>query len=233
MWGSVDLACLCMPCAGVCGAVYLLHITAAGSGTGSSNSSGGGGGGDGASEGRAARGRERAGSSADRGRSTSTSTRRRDASSTRKAPSPSPRRRRSASASGSAASSDAASAAPAAATSSALRAGNAARLARRGLLSNLLLGDFVEACYPFTLPSTPLLAAVRTGASLAGAVLFVRGVDRCLSSAYLPLPLAMWAVRARGTSSDVGTFIAALAVAFVVPFVAALIILRGRTDKTL
>jgi mannitol-specific phosphotransferase system IIBC component len=114
-----------------------------------------------------------------------------------------------------------------------LRAGNAARLARRGLLSNLLLGDFVEACYPFTLPSTPLLAAVRTGASLAGAVLFVRGVDRCLSSAYLPLPLAMWAVRARGTSSDVGTFIAALAVAFVVPFVAALIILRGRTDKTL
>ena len=112
----------------------------------------------------------------------------------------------------------------------AMRADNAARLAGRGLLSNLFLGDFVEACYPFTLRSPTLLAAVRAGACLAGAILFAHGPDRCPSSAYLPLPVAVWAVWARGTWVDTEVFMAALAGAFVVPFVAAWILLRRPAD---
>ena len=62
-------------------------------------------------------------------------------------------------------------------------------LARRGVIFNLAWGDFVEAGYPFMKRSSVVGWGARAGAGIGGAVVFVCGLR---SSAYLPLPLALF-----------------------------------------
>ena len=63
------------------------------------------------------------------------------------------------------------------------------RLGWRGLFSNIFMGDFVEACYPYTLSSPLMLTAIRVSCAMAGAVLAYGGFVR--STAYLPLPVSL------------------------------------------
>jgi len=63
------------------------------------------------------------------------------------------------------------------------------KLGFRGFVSNVFFGDFVEACYPYSLEYTPILISVRIACILSGALL---GLGLIRSSAYLPLPLALY-----------------------------------------
>jgi hypothetical protein len=63
------------------------------------------------------------------------------------------------------------------------------KLGLRGFFSNVLFGDFVEACYPYSLEYTPILISIRIACILSGALL---GLGLIRSSAYLPLPLALY-----------------------------------------
>jgi len=109
------------------------------------------------------------------------------------------------------------------------------RLGWRGFVSAVLYGDFVEACYPYTLSDPALLVVVRVGSAVAGAVVVSQGVR---SSAYLPIPFALLLT---GMSAHVDTggkegywatvtaaLLYAIIVSFFFPFVFALYRLRTR-----
>eukprot|EP01062_Namystynia_karyoxenos_P039623 TRINITY_DN28813_c0_g1_i1.p1 TRINITY_DN28813_c0_g1~~TRINITY_DN28813_c0_g1_i1.p1 ORF type:complete len:576 (+),score=139.06 TRINITY_DN28813_c0_g1_i1:77-1729(+) len=89
-----------------------------------------------------------------------------------------------------------------------LRADGRRRIAVRGLLSNLLLGDMVEAAYPFVERCSITAAGYHCGAAAAGAAVAATGAA---SSAYLPVPLAAL------LSPRPGALAAAAATAFAVP----------------
>lgn len=61
-------------------------------------------------------------------------------------------------------------------------------LAKRGLTINLLCGDFIEACYPFMEQN----AIINVGGYLASACSVGLLSSGCMSSAYLPFPIALW-----------------------------------------
>ena len=61
------------------------------------------------------------------------------------------------------------------------------RAAARAARTNLLLGDMVEACYPYMAEHAPVRVAAWVGAALAGAIIVATDAR---SSAYLPLPLS-------------------------------------------
>lgn len=96
-----------------------------------------------------------------------------------------------------------------------------ARACRRAVGINLLLGDYVEACYPLMDKSAAVRAAAYLGAALAGSTLGCAlgapdggGALGVRSSAYLPMPLAV-AVAAPNSAP----MAYACALAFSVPFV--------------
>jgi hypothetical protein len=66
-----------------------------------------------------------------------------------------------------------------------------ARACRRAARINLLLGDYVEACYPFMERSRSVRLGAMLSAGLAGAALLGAGDGPVLSSAYLPVPLGV------------------------------------------
>lgn len=82
-----------------------------------------------------------------------------------------------------------------------------AALARRGLLINLLCGDYVEACYPFLERDPTLDAATYVASAVAGAL-----AAGSQSSAYLPLPIAIV------LADESAAFALAALVAFFLPF---------------
>ena len=142
------------------------------------------------------------------------------------------------------------------------------RLVRKGFYSNILFGDFVEACYPFSVPemsdagvfSPSVAMAVRISCVLAGAVLgvswgwdlmgtVVDGDSQCFneylwwlqeavtggpvrSSAYLPLPLSiglsLWS--GGGWANALKLSIAGL-ISFAGPFFTALIAFSYRVKR--
>lgn len=146
------------------------------------------------------------------------------------------------------------------------------RLGWKGFTSNVLFGDFVEACYPYTVEgpcaSEPLRWAVRVACAVAGAILGsswrmdmlavspegtssdffeqprcgLNGAGTVRSSAYLPLPLAValsWAdayVESSGMTHVVWRpvlkLVAALLVAFAIPFLSALILLPSKIIRS-
>jgi hypothetical protein len=61
-------------------------------------------------------------------------------------------------------------------------------LARRGVLTNLLCGDFIEAAYPFSTADVWVRRSVYAGAAVAGAILHLGAVK---STAYVPVPMAL------------------------------------------
>lgn len=80
-------------------------------------------------------------------------------------------------------------------------------LARRGLVINLLCGDYVEACHPFLDRDSTLDWAVYLTSFLAGGL-----AAGCLSSAYLPMPFSLF------FSNEMIRLTMAAIVAFIVPF---------------
>ena len=89
---------------------------------------------------------------------------------------------------------------------------------RRAAAINLLLGDYVEACYPYMDKSRAVNAAAYLGAALAGAALLVGGDAPPRASAYLPVPLAV------AVAEEPAAVATAAALAFVVPFVGVLFV---------
>jgi hypothetical protein len=83
-------------------------------------------------------------------------------------------------------------------------------LAKRGMATNLLCGDFVEACYPYMKQSL----IVSMGAYLASSVSAGVLNGSCKSSAYLPFPVSLW------LADDWKTLLLASSIAFIVPFLA-------------
>lgn len=81
-------------------------------------------------------------------------------------------------------------------------------LAMRGIVINLLCGDFVEACYPFMEQNF----LVSMGGYLASAISSALLTNECKSSAYLPFPLAIW------VADDHSLLLIVSSVAFFVPF---------------
>lgn len=61
-------------------------------------------------------------------------------------------------------------------------------LLQRGLLINLICGDFIEACYPMMEKST----IIRFGGYIASSISTGFLSSACKSSAYLPFPTAIW-----------------------------------------
>ena len=94
-----------------------------------------------------------------------------------------------------------------------------AQASRRAVAINLLLGDYVEACYPYMARSQLVNAAAYLGAALAGATLLGASTAPGLpsSSAYLPLPIAV------GLSERPACVAAAAALGFGVAFVGSLL----------
>jgi len=82
-------------------------------------------------------------------------------------------------------------------------------LLRRGLLINLLCGDFIEACYPLMEQN----ALVRLGGYIASSCSVGLLSCDCKSSAYLPFPLALW------LADDVEVLTLASCIAFGISFV--------------
>ena len=91
------------------------------------------------------------------------------------------------------------------------------RAAARAARTNLLLGDMVEACYPYMAEHAGVRVAAWLGAALAGAIIVATDAR---SSAYLPLPLS--AV----VSPQPLWFGLACAAAFAVPFAGTLCVRR-------
>jgi hypothetical protein len=78
-------------------------------------------------------------------------------------------------------------------TLSARSHGKTLSLCRRGLLINLLCGDFVEACYPFMEQYTLINIGGYFGSGLATQILARgRNPKSIASLAYLPLPMSIW-----------------------------------------
>lgn len=111
------------------------------------------------------------------------------------------------------------------------------QLGWKGLSSNLLFGDFVEACYPYTLSNPPLLSCIRFACALAGAILTCDGY--VLATAYLPLPVSLmlsngllWrgstvsSIGGTVTTTPTGILGSACLVAFSISFFATLGLLR-------
>lgn len=87
-------------------------------------------------------------------------------------------------------------------------------LAKRGMTINLLNGDFIEACYPH-MEKYPLVNISGYLASSLSAMI-ISG-SSCMSSAYLPIPIALW------LADDQETLLAASMVAFFIPFIGTVI----------
>ena len=83
-------------------------------------------------------------------------------------------------------------------------------LAWQALKTNVCCGDFIEAAYPFMERSQLVNASAYIAGGLASELLMQR---RVLSTAYFPLPLAVW------ISNDRIGMVSACAVAFGVSFV--------------
>lgn len=107
----------------------------------------------------------------------------------------------------------------------------------RGFKSNLIWGDFVEACYPFTLHSSALLWMVRLSCAAAGALLWGASTNFIFGSAYLPFPLTVvivWLqqIQLKSTHTnffgDWAIYFAASLIAFFGPFLCSLVILSKR-----
>lgn len=107
------------------------------------------------------------------------------------------------------------------------------RLGRRGALSNLLMGDFVEACYPYSLRYPSILLSIRVACAAAGAI--VLGCD-LHSSAYLPLPLSLLLPLLHSQHGTLETLLwmtAAASITFILPFTATLVVLTMNRSTAL
>lgn len=91
-------------------------------------------------------------------------------------------------------------------------------LARRGAYTNLVWGDFVEACYPLVQHSVFLTGAAYAASTLSTAVLLQEGGR---SSAYMPAPLSLWL--ASHVEEGEGSAWRASLIAFGLPFSATLL----------
>ena len=97
----------------------------------------------------------------------------------------------------------------------------------RGAVSNFLMGDFVEACYPFSLRNGTVLLSVRAASAVVGGLIFHFNMK---SSAYLPLPLS-WCIAVIHDSQHIYWISCAFCLALGVPFVVTLaMIMTGATD---
>jgi hypothetical protein len=90
------------------------------------------------------------------------------------------------------------------------------RLGWRGLVSNFLMGDFVEACYPYSLRHESILRTIRLACCLAGGTIYS---CKLASSAYLPLSLSLLISVVKNPESSSHAFFAVF-VAIVLPFLA-------------
>ena len=86
-------------------------------------------------------------------------------------------------------------------------------LAKRGMTINLCYGDFIEACYPHMERHRLVNISGYLASSLSAAML----TGTCKSSAYLPLPIAIW------LAEDRETFMVATILSFSIPFVATIL----------
>jgi hypothetical protein len=95
-------------------------------------------------------------------------------------------------------------------------------LLRRGLLINLLCGDFIEACYPLMEKNS----IIRLGGYIASSCSVGLLSAGCKSSAYMPFPLALW------LADDVEVLTLASSMAFGISFVFACLgsMLASRTS---
>lgn len=94
-----------------------------------------------------------------------------------------------------------------------------ARALRTAVMINVGLGDYVEASYPQMAKSRAINAAAYLGAVAAGAALFAPASGPPLSSAYLPLPIAL------AVSGDhAPTCAVAAGLAFALPFAGTLVV---------
>ena len=107
------------------------------------------------------------------------------------------------------------------------RAAGHLRLGWRGAWSNMLMGDFVEACYPYSLHSPVILTSIRIACALAGGIVFLRDLK---SSAYIPLPLTILLTATNGTDElkldldQAKWALLAVVVSFCLPFFATLLV---------
>ena len=83
-------------------------------------------------------------------------------------------------------------------------------LARRGITTNLLCGDFIEVCYPHMEKHYLVNISGYVASSVSVAVL----TGGCRSSAYMPFPVAIW------LANDQKQFLIASTIAFLIPFIA-------------
>lgn len=95
------------------------------------------------------------------------------------------------------------------------------RLGWRGAVSNLLMGDFVEACYPFSLRNVKILLGIRATCALVGGLIFHHQMK---SSAYLPLPLS-WSIAVFHSPDDIVWISVAFCAAFGIPFLTTLLVM--------
>ena len=103
---------------------------------------------------------------------------------------------------------------------------NEAKAAAMGLRANFWFGDYIEAAYPFMERDHATHAATYLGCAIAGGITAYRGVR---SSAYLPLPLAIW------MSNEPGWAALVYGAMFVPPFLTEVVrnstVLESATEK--
>ena len=90
-------------------------------------------------------------------------------------------------------------------------------LGKFGVIQNVLVGDFVEACLPFVGRHAAIEWACLAASTIAGAMI---GRGGCRSTAYVPVPVS---VGVAGSCTEDGLFwlMAACATSFLLPFAAA------------
>lgn len=93
------------------------------------------------------------------------------------------------------------------------RASTDMSLLKRGLLINLLCGDFIEACYPLMEQNV----IISFGGYIASSCSIALLSTECKSSAYLPFPVALW------LAEDLNRMSLASGVAFGIAFLSALV----------
>ena len=111
------------------------------------------------------------------------------------------------------------------------------RLGLKGFYSNILFGDYVEGCYPYSLEYPVIIFAVRFACIIGGALV---GIGLIASSAYIPLPLSLYIIPNTEIELYIFNFttvnsytitVIACTLSFLIPFIVTLYFFKSNKQK--
>ena len=111
------------------------------------------------------------------------------------------------------------------------------RLGLKGFYSNILFGDMVEACYPYSLEYPVIIISVRFACIIGGALV---GIGLIASSAYIPLPLSLYIIPNTEIELYIFNFttvnsytitVIACTLSFLIPFIVTLYFFKNNKQK--